>query len=169
MAYTAMSRLLNSGNTAVQVSLRELLLLVLLAGISLAGLVAGPPFAWFGVFVHFSILTGCLITALTAVGSYRAFAIGAVVPAMIYGAAVLTASDYELRCHAGTLPTSRAFQAMVQPTEVKYRQASTEQAVEKQWNALSVMPLGHLFAAAILGYAGAKFAVLVHCRSRRTT
>ncbi|HUY91094.1 MAG TPA: hypothetical protein VMV10_20315 [Pirellulales bacterium] len=169
-------------NSHLQVSLRELLFLVLFAAIGLASLRAGGVVA--SIVVMLAIVATMCFAILAFVGrhSIQAFAIGFLLPVIVYVAAILVVGKSELDPYAGKLPTSRLlrpmFRLMVKPT---WTDMSTGQVVpdydpdtdpggygaapmafSESLDRRTFMSLGHVLFAMMFGYAGAKFAVAVH-------
>ena len=154
------------GSTEVQtmrMSLRELLAIVSIIGIGVAGLFGGPPIAWLGVAICFVIIAAAAIAACAALGRLRASAIGFVIPVVLYGATVYVAGEREIGINSAqaSLPTSKLFQSILQPRYPRSGGLGREKVMLRKENAESVMPLGHLLVAVGLGYVGAKFGAYV--------
>ena len=167
--------------TPLQVSLRELLFLVLLAAIGLASLRAGGIAGSIVIMLAIVATMGAAIVAFVGRHSMQAFAIGFLLPVLVYGAAILVIGQSELDPnYRGGLPTSSllrpAFRLMV---KVEWMNLATGQidpnydvatdptsgAVmigQESLNRHEFMALGHVLFAMLFGYAGAKFAVAVH-------
>ncbi|MFO0912157.1 MAG: hypothetical protein U0795_04335 [Pirellulales bacterium] len=67
-------------------SIREILLVVFLIGISFAGLTGGRMANLLALAVLATVVTALLITAIAGRGEYRTFAIGSLIPLCIYSA-----------------------------------------------------------------------------------
>ncbi|UUO07036.1 hypothetical protein M4951_01690 [Blastopirellula sp. J2-11] len=170
-------------------SLRELMVVALIAGLGLATLNAGGWLASGMIFLAMVLLMGLAIVALVGNGIERAYAIGFVIPAICYGVLVWSGGNRELDPYESQLPASHLlqplFQAMAKTTwvdifsgkEIPKPKAPTassggflgvgvSQGVPKESiNRETFMKTGHLLFALAMGYAGAKFAVAVDRRS----
>lgn len=175
-----------------QFSLRELLCVVLFAGLGLAALRTGGMLASVMVFLAYLLLSALGIVVVVGRGPLQAFAIGFVIPVIIYGTVVYAMGSNELDPYAGKLPTTRWLlpvqKAMVQRTWIDM---STGQAVpdydpatdttdgnaggggfgggrmmgiSESPDRATFMGLAHLLLALLFGYAGAKFAVVLYRR-----
>ncbi len=183
----------NLMKSQLQVSLRELLFVVLFAGLGLASLRAGGFVASCTVFLAI-VVTMCL-AIVAFVGRYttQAFAIGFLIPVITYGVAVLAVGKSELDPYEGKLPTSRLllpiFQAMAKQTWTNawtgevvpdYDPATDPNragaggggfggspvALSESPDRPTFMSLGHILFAMMFGYTGAKFAVIVYRKQR---
>lgn len=175
-----------------QFSLRELLCVVLFAGLGLAALRTGGMLASVVIFLAYLLFSALGIVVVLDRGPLQAFAIGFVIPAVIYGAAVYVMGSSELDPYAGRLPTTKwllpAHKAMVQQTWIDM---STGQVVpdydpttdptggnvggggfsggrtmgiSESPDRATFMGLAHLLLALLFGYAGAKFGVVLYRR-----
>ena len=171
-----------------QISLRQVLFLVLFVGLGLAALRAGGVIAWITTSVAI-LMTMCFgIIAFVARDTLRAFAIGFLVPVVVYAATVMAIGPLEFDPYEAKLPTSRLllplFQAMSKQT---WTDISTGKVVPdydpandparanaggtafgssislaESPDRATFMTVGHILIAMLLGYAGAHFAVFVH-------
>ena len=176
-----------------QFSLRELLFVVLFAGLGLASLRAGGVVASCTVFLAI-VVTMCLaIIAFVGRNTTQAFAIGFLIPVIAYGVAILAVGKSELDPYEGKLPTSKlllpAFRVMAKQTWTNvltgevvpdYDPATDPNRVGAGGGGFAGSPmgllespdrptfmsLGHILIATMFGYAGAKFAVIVHRKQR---
>ncbi|EAQ79027.1 hypothetical protein [Blastopirellula marina] len=170
-------------------SLRELMVVVFIAGLGLVALSAGGWLASALMFLAMVLLIGLAIVAFVGDGSERAYAIGVVIPAICYGVLVWSGGERELDPYESRLPSSYLhkplFQAMVKITWVnvfsgkEIPKPKTPTALSGGFLGAGVSPgapresidretfmtTGHLLFALALGYAGAKFAVFIHRRS----
>ena len=174
-----------------QISLRDLLYVLLFAGLGLSSLRAGGLLASTTVFLAI-LLTMCFaIVAFVGRDSLRAFGIGFLIPVIAYAATVVTIGKSELDPYEGKLPTSRLllpmFRVMAKQTWTNvltgevvpdYDPATDSSAGGGGFGGSPIgssespdrptfMSLGHVLIAMMLGYAGAKFAVAVHRGQRR--
>lgn len=174
----------------LQVSLRELLLFVLFAAIGLASLGGGELMGSILVMLAIFATMAAAIVAFVGRNSMQAFAIGFLLPVLVYGAVVLAAGESKLDPYMGKLPTTRLlrpmFRLMVKTT---WTDMSTGQVVpdydpETDHNPVNFgaptmgasesldrrtfTSLGHVLFAMLFGYAGAKFAVAVHRKQHET-
>ena len=176
----------------LQVSLRELLLFVLFAAIGLASLGGGELMGSILVMLAIFATMAAAIVAFVGRNSVQAFAIGFLLPVLVYAAVVLAAGESELDPYTGKLPTTRLlrpmFRLMVKTT---WTDMSTGQ-VAPDYDPETVDPnpvnfgapmmgasesldrrtftsLGHVLFAMLFGYAGAKFAVAVHRKQETQT
>ena len=177
-----------------QVSLRELLFVVLFAGLGLASLRADGVVSSFTIFLAI-VVTMCLaIVAFVGRHTNQAFAIGYLIPVIAYGAVVLAVGKSELDPYDGKLPTSRLllpmFRVMVKQTWTDvltgqvvpdYDPATdpnragaggggfggSPMGLSESPDRPTFMSLGHILIAMIFGYSGAKFAVIVHRKQQR--
>jgi hypothetical protein len=99
----------------MHLTLRELLGVVTVVAIDLAGIVTGPPIAWFALGLCFLLIIAVTIIVFVAADRLRAFAVGVLVPVVLYAVIVLNASEHELDMRSGVLPTSQLFQSLVRP------------------------------------------------------
>jgi hypothetical protein len=174
----------------LQFSLCELLLIVVFSGLVLASLSIGGLVASITVFLTIVFAMRMAIVAFVGRGAPQAFAIGFLIPVISYAAVLQAIGDSELDPYEGRLPTSMllmpVFQVMAKQTWTNtmtgepvpdYDPADDLDAVGVAGPfggsavALSESPeraifmvVGHVLFAAILGYAGAKFAVGVNGR-----
>jgi hypothetical protein len=177
-----------------QVSLREILFVVLFAAIGLASLRAGGVVASCTVFLAIVVTMCMAIVAFVGRYTTQAFAIGFLIPVIAYGAAVLAAGKSELDPYEGKLPTSRLllplFQVMAKQTWTNLLTGQvvpdydpttdpdragpvgggfggSPMGVSESPDRPTFMSLGHVLVAMMFGYTGAKFAVIVHRKQRK--
>ncbi|MEO8498921.1 MAG: hypothetical protein ABI614_27985, partial [Planctomycetota bacterium] len=141
-----------------------------------------------------TVVTMCL-AIVAFVGRYttQAFAIGFLIPVIAYGIAILAVGKSELDPYEGRLPTSKlllpVFRVMTKQTWTNVLTAEvvpdydpatdpnrggaggggfggSPMALSEFPDRPTFMSLGHILIAMIFGYAGAKFAVIVHCEQR---
>ncbi len=177
-------------------SLRELLFVVLFAGLGLAALRAGGLLASLTLMLAITMTMCFAIVAFVGRRQLQAFAIGFLVPVVTYAGIVWAVGVSELDPYSGELPTSQLLQpvfevivtqAWVNITTGKidpgYDPAtdpnrnlgggggggfsgSSPMRISELPDRQTFMCLGHVLIAMIFGYAGAKFAVGVHRRQR---
>lgn len=176
---------------AVQWSLRELLVVVLVAGLGLASLRLGGVVGAITILLAIVLCMALGIVVFVGRREPQAFAIGFLVPVIVYAAIVLVAGRYELNPHIGVLPTTRAmspiFESMVARTDVNIKtgQEVPELKAQDAIGATSqgggmatvglselrdrktFMLLAHTLMGLAFGYVGGKFAVFVYRRQRR--
>jgi hypothetical protein len=168
-----------------QFSLRELLLLILSAGVAVATLRAG------GILAPATIMLMMLATMCSGIVAFvgrcrlRAAAMGFLVPVAMYSAIVWASGLRELDPYDGRLPTSRSLAPLFEALATRtWRDAITGEidpdydpaivlrggfgggppmVLHESPDRSSFMVLGHVLVAACLGYIGSKFAVGVHC------
>jgi hypothetical protein len=177
-----------------QFSLRELLLVVLFAGLGLGSLRTGGLVASITVFLAI-VLTMCLaIVAFVGRERPQAFAIGCLIPVIVYAATVRAAGQSELDPYEAKLPTSRLllpiFRVMAKqswantmtgevvpdynpatdpdPVGVGGPFGGSLMALSESPDRPTFMLIGHILIAMMLGYAGAKLAVAVHRKQRES-
>lgn len=169
----------------LQFTLRELLFVIAFAGFGLASLVNGGIVGAIMVSLAMIITMGLAIVAFVGRRSRQAFAIGFLIPVIMYAAIVLAVGKNELDPYAGQLPTWRLLRPMfaVMSKEI-WQNAATGQIMPDYDFAndpnqgagmrlhyspdrQTFMSLGHLLIAMMLGYAGAKLAVIVHRRESK--
>lgn len=177
----------------LQLSLRELLFVVLFAAVGLASLRAGGVVGSIVVMLAIVVTMCFAIVAFVGRRSIQAIAIGFLTPVIAYAAIFLAVGKSELDPYEGKLPTSKLlrpmFELMVKRT---WTNENTGQVVPDYDPATdpnrpavggggffgspmmmsespdrpTFMSLGHLLIAMMFGYAGSKFAVAVHHRQR---
>lgn len=107
-----------------------------------------------GALVAFALLAHALaIEAFVTDGRRQAFGIGFTLPAIACLTLTLTIGLNEYRAQNGVLPTSVLLQHILQP-QFKLGQSPNSVSDLRQQNAMSVIPLGQLCCASILGYIG---------------
>src|SRR5688572_12983289 len=106
----------------MKVSIAESLGCVAFIALALAGLTSHAAVAWSSTGLSFAIIVACTVSALVASGPHRAFAVGFLVPVVLYWAMVLMISDFELGMRSGWLPTSQLFQSLLGPQGRNYAQ-----------------------------------------------
>lgn len=173
-----------------QISLRELLAMVLFAGLGLASLRTGGLIASITTIVAIVFLMCTAILAVVGRGQGRIFATGFLIPVVIYGGIVFAAGDKELDPYNGRLPTSRILQTLwpVLATQT-WTDLRTGQVVPNYNPAVhgpmggmggmaramsletpdrpTFMSLGHILWATIFGYGGARFALAVYRQQQK--
>ncbi len=182
-------------NSHSQFSLRELLFVVLFAGLGLASLRAGGVLGSITVFLAI-VLTICLaIMAFVGRGQLQAFAIGYLIPVVAYAAIVLAVGKSELDPYEGKLPTSQLLKPMFRaiakqtwinvmtgevvpdydPASVPNRMSGggggfsgSQMGLSEYPDRPTFMSLGHMIIAIMFGYAGGKFGVAVHRRPQES-
>lgn len=170
----------------LQFSMRELLFVVAFAGLGVASLANGGIIGAIMISLAMAVTMGLAIIALVNRGSRQAFAIGFLTPVVMYAGALLAAGRNEFDPDTRQLPTSMLLRPIFEvmskktvidavtgevvpganPTDVS-RVAMTYGSSLRILESRSFMSLGHLLIAMILGYAGAKFAVIVHRRESK--
>ena len=165
----------------LQFSLRELLIVVLFAGLGLASLRTGGIIGSIVVMLAIVVTTAFAIVAFVGRHSSQAFAIGFVIPVILYAVVVLAVGKSELDPYAGRLLTSRLLRPMFgliakkiwtnvatgqvvpdyDPTTDPNRFASP-MGLSESPDRPTFMSLGHVLFDMLLGYAGARFALLVY-------
>lgn len=175
----------------LQFTLRELLIVIAFAALGLAALTTGGIVLAATVSLAV-VVTMCLaIIAFVGRASRQAFAIGFLIPVVTYAAIVLAVGKSELDPNFALLPTSKLLRLIYSaiakqtwidgftgkvivgydPTKVSslpngFGYTSPTRLVESLEHG-AFMTIGHLLIAMTLGYAGAKFAVLVHRRESK--
>jgi hypothetical protein len=176
-----------------QITIRELMLLVLFAGLGIAGLSTGGVLASTTIGIAIILTTGFAIVAFVGRDQLRSLAIGFLVPVVGYAATVLSVGSSELDPYEGKLPTSKllqpAFQFIVRTEYVNFMTGEpvpnynpatdptrgagggfggTAVGLKETPDRATFMSLAHVLLAMLFGYAGAKFAVWVHCRQSKS-
>lgn len=168
-----------------QFSLREILFVVLFAGLGLAALRAGGVVASFVVFLAIVVTMGLAIVVFVGRRTIQAFAIGFLIPTIAYGVAVYALGKSELTPN-GKLATSRLlaplYRVMVKQIWTNFSTGEvvpdydpatdpdpggSMMTMTESPDRLTFMSLGHILLAMIFGYCGAKFAVIVHRTQQR--
>ncbi len=173
----------------MQVSLRELFILVAFVAIGTASLRLAGPLA--SVFIALALLL-CMAMAVAAAvdrGMRQAFATGFVLCTMAYAILLFATHSTELQLHAGRLPTSKLLSPLFEeivnrtwvdrfsgrelpnyvPTRVDRLPGEMPTAagvrVESETpDRMTFMIVGHILWASIFGYAGGKFAQFIYAR-----
>lgn len=169
----------------LQISVRELLFIVFVAGVGLAGLLRG---GWVGlstVMMLCVLATAFMIMAFVGRGQRRAFAIGYVIPVLVYIAphAYVGFSDSSEIDFYRKLPTSKLLRAAYEQVAREERFDVVSGAIVSDYDPMSSQPLGgggianasiatrerpdratflllaHALWASAFAYAGGKFAV----------
>ena len=174
-----------------QLSVRELMLLVFVTGLGLAGLCTGGWIASLGVLMLTTVAMALGIVAVVGHGHDRLFAIGFLIPLMIYMGVHAYVGPTELDAY-GKLPTTRLIQPIYELlVRVEYIDSNTGKAIPNYDPTknpglggggaappvtLKVIPdretfmtLAHALFAVTLAYIGGKFAVWVAGRPPRTS
>ena len=181
-----------SSQSAVQWSLRELMILVLFAGLGMASLRMGGVVGSITVFLAIVLCMALGIVAFVGRNEPQAFAIGFLVPVIAYAAIVLAVGSSELDPYDGRLPTTRAlgplYESVVTRTWIdlttgqeipNYVPAKNQQAgffvagfggivggrqvtSREQPDRRTFMLLAHPLIALAFGYVGGKFAIFVY-------
>lgn len=167
-----------------QLTIRELMAIVLFAAIGLAGLSAGGWFASVIIVAATIITTGFAIVAFVGRGQFKSLAVGFLIPVVTYSALVVSMGESELDPYGGMLPTTKlikpCFELLVKR---EYVNLETNQPVpdydpdansglgrdidgspvgtRETPDRPTFMSLAHVLLAMIFGYAGAKFAIWV--------
>lgn len=175
----------------LQFTLRELLVVIAFAALGLAALAKGGIVGAITVSLAV-VVTMCLaIVAFVGRREKQAFAIGFLIPVVMYAAVVLAVGKSELDPNFALLPTSKLLRLIYSaiakqtwvdeftgkvivgydPTKVSslpsgFGYTAPMRLVESLDHG-AFMSIGHILAAMTLGYAGAKFAVLVHRRESK--
>ena len=89
-----------------QISLREGLVLIFVAGLALTGLLSGGITGTLFQLLAFALTATFAITVFVARGRIRSFSIGFVIPILLYAVALFVAGNPELDPHEGKLPTT---------------------------------------------------------------
>lgn len=168
-------------------SLRELLLVVLFFGVGMAAMCIGGVFASVVIFLAIVVTMCFAIMAFAGRGQVRAFATGFLIPILGYAVVVAYMGKHELEPRIGKLPTSQLLRPLFETIVRKQWVDITTGEVVPNYdpkNAPGVttgsgnlvgriasvdrprrgtfMAVGHILIGMLLGYAGAKFAVVVH-------
>jgi hypothetical protein len=98
----------------MQISIRSVLFHVALSALCIAGLVSGPPLTGAAVASVAILLVAYAINAAAAKNETRSFAIGVLIPASMYLALTMCASENEYATRGGRLPTTRMAQSILQ-------------------------------------------------------
>ena len=136
----------------MQLSIRELLVVVTFIGIAMAGIITGPPISWVALVAFVGLLLALAIDVFVAADQKRIFAVGFLIPALAYLGAIVLIGSTEFAAASGRVPTSQLLQFLLRPPYVM-GQSPDQHFLERMANARSVMPLGHAAIAAVLGYA----------------
>ncbi len=169
----------------VQWSLRELLVLVLFAGLAFASFPLAGGVVWsITVMLSIVLCTGLAIAAVVGRYQMQAFARGFVIPVVAYACVLLAMGQGELDPYSGRLLTSKAlrpvFESVVTrkwvnvitgkevPNYVPPTNAVGMGPVQASENLdrPSFMGFGHLLFALAFGYVGGKFAVAIYRRQQ---
>jgi hypothetical protein len=176
-----------------QLTIRELMAIVLFAATGLAALSRGGLFASIVIGAAIIITTAFAIVAFVARAEFRSFALGFLIPVVTYSAAVLSIGKSELDPYEGMLPTTKllkpCFELLVNR---EYVNLMTNQPVpdydptantglggggmggspvgmRETPDRPTFMSLAHVLLAVMFGYIGAKFAVWVDRKQLRRT
>jgi len=138
-------------------SILELLMLVTFVGLTLAGVMFGPPVSWIALALTIVLLHATAIDAFVAPARRRSFAIGFILPSIVYIGITISVGQTEYAAQLGKLPTTQLLQNILKPAYVFGVSPSIDSAL-RQTNALSVIPLGQLGFACLFGYLGGWYA-----------
>ncbi len=169
-----------------QLTIREFLLLVVFVAVGVAGLTTGGLFASLVIGVAIVVTTAIAIVAFVGRNRLRFWAIGFLIPVIVYASTVLAVGSSELDPYGGKLPTTKLLQPLFElVVKREYVNLITGDLVpdyDPATNAGSggggfagspismsletpdrttFFSLGHVLLAMICGYAGAKFAVWI--------
>ena len=137
---------------------KEIVNAAIICGLCGIGIIAGRAAASLAELVLFGVLVAAIITSLFAKGKRRAFAIGFLVPVGLYAALLWQMGPHELQgYHEHRLPTSRLVEYYFMPTNHSSRVAEIRRVHVNR-----VMPLAHMFTAAVMGYLGGRLARRLH-------
>jgi len=165
-----------------------LILIVAFFALAISSLRDGGLLASFAVFAGIVLVMALAIVAFVGNAQPRAFAIGFLLPLLVYAATVLAAGSNELDPYDGRLPTTTilryAHQALVTTTWTDtltgkivpdYNPANdskrgsgngtfggSSMAIHEHPDRPTFMSLAHLLLAMMLGWTGGKFAVYVY-------
>ena len=169
-----------------QISLREGLVLIFVAGLALTGLLSGGITGTLFQLLAFALTATFAITVFVARGRIRSFSIGFVIPTLLYAAALFVAGNPELDPYEGKLPTTALILPLFQNlVRSEYVNVSTGEVVKdfdpaknpgmgggglgmgvirlrEVPDRSTFMPVAHSLLALVFGYAGAKFALFIH-------
>lgn len=167
----------------IQFTLRELLVVIAFAALGLAALSTGGVIGSIVVSLAMIVTMGLAIVAFVGRRSRQAFAIGFLIPVIVNATVMLVAGKSEFDLYAGQLPTTRLLRPMCAMVfKVAWYQGGifipgydrdndpNHGAGMTYLNSPqheTFMKLGHILIAMTLGYAGAKFAVIVHRRESK--
>lgn len=150
----------------MRMNLTDLFYVTFLLAVGLAGLVAGRWLSWIGITVFLVVIVGQVICLFVTTGRDRAGAIGFVIPCLLYAVLILGASKNELGYYGAVLPHSQFLQSRIASQTPMLGNETQLWMDDRKRRAQSMMPLGHLFVAVIIGYAGGRFAEHAYTRSR---
>jgi hypothetical protein len=170
-----------------QVTIRELMLLMLFFAAGLGGLSTGGLLAFVVIGIAAILTTGIAIVAFVGQQEKRAWAIGFIIPAITYTATILFVGSSELDPYKGRLPTTQFFRPLhrlimktawvdvntgkivpdYNPATAPPRSAgggfgAGGMSILETPDRTTFMWLAHVLLATMFGYAGAKFAVYIH-------
>jgi hypothetical protein len=173
-----------------QISLRELLIVVVFAAFAFAALRTGGILHSVAVMFAIVVTMALAIVAFVGRNTTQAFAIGFLIPVIAYAVTVLVLGKSELDPYSGKLPTSKLLLPLNRmmakqnwinlstgqvvldydpkndpnyPTSGAYYGASP-MGISETPDRATFMSTGHILFALMFGYAGAKFAVWVYHR-----
>jgi hypothetical protein len=175
----------------MRISLREFLSIVLATALMIASLSVGGVVASITAFIGIVALMATAIVAFVGYGQPRAFAIGFLLPIVVYAALILIAGPTEMDLYDGRLPTTQMLQPIhnllvkrtytyggkVIPKE-DVKNYSTTSGGGGMMGAPTLgftevpdrntfMSLAHGFIGIVLGWIGGKFAVFIyHSKTR---
>ncbi len=175
----------------VQWSLRELLVLVFFVGLASASLPLAGGIVWsVTLMLSFFLCTGLAILSFVSRRELQAFAMGFVIPVVVYAGVVLALGQSELDPYSGKLLTSHALRPVFELVVTrKYVDTETGKEIPNYDSRIAVgggmggsmsvvglsedlnrptfMGFGHLLFALAFGYVGGKFALAVYRRRKR--
>jgi hypothetical protein len=149
----------------MHISIRNLLALIAITAVCIAGFVNGPPLAWVGTAILSLLLTVYAINASVGTNGTRSFAIGLLIPASAYLLLTVFVSDNEYATSGGRLPTTQIVKSIMQ-SRYSGKTMKIGQFSDTLRDVRDTLPLVHLSFAFVLGYAGAFYASWIcHCQS----
>jgi hypothetical protein len=178
-------------NNPTQISIRELMILILFAAVGLGGLLTGGLLASAVIGVSAFLTTSIAIVAFVGHREIRVKAIGFLIPVIAYELTVLSLGASEFAPYTGRLPTTKFLQPVhrlmvrtawidmttgkvvpdYNPATDPSRNAGGAGGLGGMGGMMTVletpdraafMSLAHVLLGKMFGYIGAKFAVYVH-------
>lgn len=150
----------------LKISLRELVIVFTCIIFSVAGIVAGPPIAWVGCVLYPIFIFGFAINAIFGLAEKRAFAVSFLLPSLAYLYVTVNCSSMEYTEGYGRLPTSIFFSWVMSVTQSVTANAGLD-AMRSHYRSLSVLPLGHLSVACLLGYCFGHYGAWIYRNNKK--
>ncbi|WP_442511288.1 hypothetical protein SH528x_002958 [Novipirellula sp. SH528] len=149
----------------MQISIRTLLAVVAVLAICVAGALNGPPIAWIAATLLGAMFVMQAINAAIGNGNRRCFAIGLLIPSVVYLLLTFVVGEHEYAISNGRLPTTQLFQSIAK-SKYSGKTMKLNDFSDELRDVRDTMPLGHLFVAMTLGIVGGYYALWI-CRRDR--